>query len=102
VCGTHETSKNNTYNLQHETTCYNIKLKQLKHFGTYSCNICVKHMQHLDQKRLQHMSGNRLNTLNKRLQRASETLAIYATSPTYFCIIKIEQLQHIHLKHLKN
>jgi hypothetical protein len=42
-------SKYNTNNLQHETTCYNIRLKQLKYFGTFCCNMCVKHMQCLDK-----------------------------------------------------
>jgi hypothetical protein len=73
--------KNDTCNLQHETTCCNIKLKQLKHFGTYCCNICMKYMQHPDKKRLQYTSGNKWNILNKCLQHASETLVTYATSP---------------------
>ena len=51
-------------------------------------------MQHPNKKRLQHTSENRPNILKKRLQHAFETLATYATSPIYFCNIKMKQLQH--------
>jgi hypothetical protein len=35
--------------LQHETLKCNISLKAVETFGTYTYNICVKHMQYPDK-----------------------------------------------------
>jgi hypothetical protein len=54
-------------------------IETAKIFGTYSCNICVKHIQHLDQALATYV-WNRWNILNKRLQHTFKTLATYITS----------------------
>ena len=71
--------------LQHKT-------ETTETFGTYCCNICVKHMQHLDKKNDYNIRleideifwTNTYNMLLKHLQHP----------PIYFCNIKMKQLQH--------
>jgi hypothetical protein len=68
-------------------------------FGTYTCHICVKHMN-IQIKHLQHESETDETFFNRRLQHMYIAIATYATSGSTFAT-SIWNTCNIPLKHLK-
>jgi hypothetical protein len=68
--------------LQHKSICCNIYPKQIKHLQTYSCNICVWSLQHMQypDKTLATYIWNSQNIWNIHLQHTCIASATYATS----------------------